>query len=132
MMDTRTWLLENDQPGVRYLACRDLLDLPRDDSQLVQACEAAHLEGAIPEILSHMHKDGYWVEPGPGYNPKYRSTVWSLINLAQLGASHYHDDRIKVAIDYILEHSFSSAVNFRLVVHLPRLRTVCRGTCARY
>ena len=34
-----------------------------------------------------MHPDGYWSKPGAGYNPKYFSTVWSLIMLAQLGAS---------------------------------------------
>jgi hypothetical protein len=27
--DTLTWLLESDIPGVRYLALRDLLDIPK-------------------------------------------------------------------------------------------------------
>jgi hypothetical protein len=33
-------------------------------------------------VVDAMADDGYWVEPGPGYNPKYRSTVWALILLA--------------------------------------------------
>ncbi len=35
--DPLPWLLEQDEPGVRYLAQRDLLDLPRDDPRLLEA-----------------------------------------------------------------------------------------------
>ena len=42
--------------------------------------------GPVPTFLEAQKADGYWVKPGPGYNPKYRSTVWSLSMLAQLGA----------------------------------------------
>jgi len=47
-----------------------------------------------------MDKAGYWVESGPGYNPKYRSTVWALILLAQLGASMAKDERFAQACTY--------------------------------
>jgi hypothetical protein len=52
-----------------------------------------------------MEKSGFWCEPGPGYNPKYRSTVWSLIMLAQLGASVHEDARIATACAYLLDHA---------------------------
>ena len=29
--DSLSWLMEEDEPGVRYLAMRDLLDLPAKD-----------------------------------------------------------------------------------------------------
>ncbi|MBT4457569.1 MAG: nitrogen fixation protein NifH, partial [Anaerolineae bacterium] len=32
--DTLSWLLEHDEPGVRYLAMRDLLELPANDVDL--------------------------------------------------------------------------------------------------
>ncbi len=32
--DPLPWLLERDTPGARYLALRDLLDLPEDDPRV--------------------------------------------------------------------------------------------------
>jgi hypothetical protein len=72
-------------------------------ADLQRARSAAHKRGPIAEILRHMEKDGYWVKPGPGYSPKYRSTVWSLITLAQLGASIEEDPRVAKACDYMLD-----------------------------
>jgi hypothetical protein len=51
-----------------------------------------------------MEKDGHWVKAGPGYNPKYRSTVWAMILLAQLGASASQDKRVAQACNYVLDH----------------------------
>ena len=50
--DSTSWLLEPEQPGVRYLALRDLLDLPPEDKKLRSARKAAHQEGPIGAILS--------------------------------------------------------------------------------
>ena len=101
------WLLEPDSPAVRYLALRDLLDLPGDDPELQAARRAAHAEGPIAAILDAMHPEGYWAKPGPGYLPKYRSTVWSLIMLAQLGASVTADERIARACAYFLDQALA-------------------------
>ena len=102
--DSLPWLLESEDPGIRYLALRELLDFPPDDRKLKSARKSAHKEGPIAEVLSRMNQEGYWVRPGPGYNPKYRSTVWSLILLAQLGASVEEDKRIERACKYLLDH----------------------------
>jgi hypothetical protein len=102
--DSLPWLLEADDPGVRYLALRDLLDLSPDDRELKSARKAAHKEGPIAEVLSHMNEEGYWVKSGPGYNPKYRSTVWSMILLAQLGALVNEDKQIAQACKYVLDN----------------------------
>ena len=105
--DPISWLLEPDTQGVRYLALRDLLDRPADDPELSAAREMAHAKGHIATILSKMNKAGFWVEPGPGYNPKYRSNVWSLMMLAQLGASARLDERIRQACAYFIEHAIT-------------------------
>ncbi len=101
--DSLPWLLEPENPGVRYLALRDLLDLSPDDRELKSARKAAHKEGPIAAVLSKMNKQGYWSKPGAGYLPKYSSTVWSIILLAQLGASVNEDKRIEQACNYQLE-----------------------------
>jgi hypothetical protein len=110
--DSLAWLLEPDSPGVRYLALRDLLDLSQDDPQLLAARATAHRQGPIAAILAEMNPAGYWVEPGPGYGPKYRSTVWSIIALAQLGASVECDERIARACAYLLEHALTPGGHF--------------------
>jgi hypothetical protein len=112
--DTATWLLEHDNPGVRYLALRDLPELSTVDNELPAAKELAHKEGPISIILNEMNEAGYWVEPGPGYNPKYRSTVWSIILLAQLGASIKEDKRIARACAYLLDHALTEGGQFTI------------------
>ncbi len=99
------WLLEPEDPGVRYLALRDLLDRPADDEELVHARQAAHVSGPIAKVLDKMQPEGYWAKPGPGYTTKYRSTVWALILLAQLGADASQDERINHGCEYLLRHS---------------------------
>ncbi len=110
--DSLSWLLEPDSPGVRYLALRDLLDCPHDDPELMAARKAAHKDGPIAAVLSEMDEAGYWVKPGPGYNPKYRSSVWSAIMLAQLGASVTEDERVNLACEYLLEHGLTGSGQF--------------------
>ncbi len=112
LKNTINWLLAEDSPGVRYLALRDLLHTPPDDPELIAAQKAAHLQGPIATILDEMDEAGFWTEPGPGYNPKYRGTVWVLIMLAQLGASVDLDERIQRACMYMLENNLSANGQF--------------------
>ncbi len=110
--DSLAWLLEPDSPGVRYLALRDLMERPANDPDLRAARKGAHQKGPIAAILAEMDEPGYWVEPGPGYNPKYRSTVWSIIMLAQLGAAIGEDKRIERACAYVLDHALIASGQF--------------------
>lgn len=110
--DPLAWLLEPQDPGVRYLALRDLLDRPESDSELAEARAAAHKSGPIAQVLSHMQPEGYWVEPGAGYNPKYTASVWSLILLGQLGATSAADARIARACAYALDHALAPGGQF--------------------
>jgi hypothetical protein len=107
-----SWLLDPASPGVRYLALRDLMDLPPDDPELLAARSAAHTQGPIAAILVKMNPDGYWSKPGPGYGPKYYSSVWSLTLLAQLGAALDLDERIARACAYSLDHALTSEGHF--------------------
>lgn len=113
--DPTDWLLDAKDPGVRYLAMRDLLNCSLDDPQLIDARVQAHKIGPIATILSKMEDAGYWVKPGPGYNPKYRSTVWSIIMLAQLGALVTQDERIARACAYVLDHALTSGGQFTAI-----------------
>lgn len=106
------WLLEKNNPGVRYLVLRDLLDCPPDDAELTAARVEAYSKGSISTVLVEMQDEGYWVEPGAGYYPKYRGTIWSIILLAQLGASAVQDERIRRACAYVLDHALTGGGQF--------------------
>ena len=105
--DSVSWLLNSDSSNVRYLAMRDLLDLPPEDKKMKAASKLAHKEGPIAHILSKMNEEGYWMRPGTGYGRKYKSTVWALILLAQLGASVREDKRIRLACKYYVDHALN-------------------------
>lgn len=110
--ETLAWLLVPESPGVRYLTLRDLLNRATDDPELCHARRAAHSNGPIATILAQMDPQGYWVTPGPGYNPKYYATVWSVIALAALGGSMSEDERIARACSYVLEHALTPGGQF--------------------
>ena len=106
------WLLDPADPGVRYLALRDLVRLPASDPELRTARAAAHTRGPIARVLDGMHPEGWWAKPGPGYSPKYRSTVWALILLGQLGADSAADERVAIGCRYLLDHALASGGQF--------------------
>jgi hypothetical protein len=85
------------------------MQVPAEDRELRRTRRLAHANGPIAAILAKMAPEGYWVRPGSGYNPKYRSGVWSLILLAQLGASIEEDKRIETAIGFYLDHALAPA-----------------------
>ena len=108
--DPIPWLIEPDpaNPGVRYLALRDLLDHPMDDPELRQAQADAMLTGPVRAIQDAQAPDGYWDKPGAGYGPKYTGTVWSVTFLAQLGADG-RDPAVRRGCEYVLDHSRARA-----------------------
>jgi hypothetical protein len=110
--DPLPWLLEPDDPGPRYLALRDLCGLPADDPELRAARAAAHVSGPIATVLDAMDPTGFWVQPGPGYGPKYHSTVWAMILLGQLGAAAEADARVATACRYLLDHALTAGGQF--------------------
>jgi hypothetical protein len=113
--DPRPWLLEPDDenPGVRYFALLDLQGCDPSDPEVVSARERLMRYGPVPRILEAGASEGFWEKPGAGYNPKYRSTVWSLSMLAQLGADG-GDSRLQRGCDYLLDHARSHYGGFSM------------------
>src|SRR5215470_2969144 len=109
--DPLPWLLEEETPAVRHLALRQLLDQSKGAPEVRQSRAAAMLTDPIASILAAQQPEGFWVKPGPGYNPKYRGTVWQLIFLDQLGADG-SDVRVQAACEYVLSHSQSRTGGF--------------------
>ena len=113
MSNVLDWLLEEDanNPGVRWFALTGLLGLLEDDARALEARRYLMSVGPMPAILAAQHAEGYWEQPGHGYSPKYRGTVWSIIYLAQLGADSA-DPRVQAGANYVLAHAIASSGMF--------------------
>jgi hypothetical protein len=102
--DPLPWLLEDEDPAVRHLALQRLLGGSPDDPDVRHARAAATASHPIATFLDAQDPEGWWAMPGSGYGPKYRSTVWTLIFLDQMGADGA-DPRIQRGCEYLLEHA---------------------------
>jgi len=81
----RTWLLEAEQPAVRYRTLTELLHRPRSDPQVRAAFAAIPKRGWAAEILAERDPGAWWVSDEGLYTPKYTATTWRMITLSDLG-----------------------------------------------
>jgi len=103
--EIRSWLLEPDNPSVRYFALRDLCGRRESDPKVGEAKAAIMAAGPVPRILARQKTGGYWgTEAGFYVRSKYKGTVWTLILLAELGADGA-DPRIRRACEFMLRCS---------------------------
>lgn len=102
--DPTDWLLEKNNPSVRYFTLREILEKPEGDTELQEARMEIMKEGLVPAILAKQKKEGYWEIPENFYTAKYKGTVWQLLILAELGAN-IADANIKKACEFILNNS---------------------------
>ncbi|MGQ9501895.1 MAG: hypothetical protein ACUVSF_00085 [Anaerolineae bacterium] len=103
------WLLEEENPSARYLALRQLSELPSDapEVQMAQcaipnAPPALHiLEAQYPTPADSTSTGSYWIRPDAMYSPRHRATMWQVIFLAQLGMPPI--PALQCACEHILE-----------------------------
>ena len=103
--DILNWLLEDNNPSVKYYTLIDLLDKKSTDKDVINAKHQIMKTGVIPKILAQQKPKGYWgVEEDFYVRSKYKGTVWNLIILAELGANSA-DPRIKKVCEFIFQKS---------------------------
>ena len=99
------WLLEGDNPSVRYFTLIEIMDFPTTHPEVAEAKAAIMINGPVPKILAKQKKEGYWESKEDFYvRAKYRGTIWQVIILAELGADG-GDSRIRKACEFILKIS---------------------------
>jgi hypothetical protein len=110
--DPTEWLLESEDPSLRYRTLVDLLDADRNGSEALDALDEAMRGGPVDRVLRSQHPDGHWGREEDFYNrSKYRGTVWNVILLAELGADP-RDERVRRAGEFILRWSQRSDGGF--------------------
>ncbi len=102
---TYVWLLEPENPAVRYRCLVDLIGKGADDPEVRAALKMNMESGPVAKILAGQDLGGYWGKPEDFYiRSKYKGTVWNLILLSELGADP-QDERVQKAADFIIEWS---------------------------
>ncbi|MBI4758300.1 MAG: aldo/keto reductase [Chloroflexi bacterium] len=95
------WLLAASTPSIRYLTLRSLLTRPAGDPEVEAAHQAIMTEGPIPAILAGQADEGNWAGERGYYTPKYTSTHWSMLLLAELNADGA-DSRLRRGAAFML------------------------------
>lgn len=101
--DPMEWLLEEENPSVRYFTLKELMDKPEHDPEVQQAKRNIMQSGIVPELLLKQHESEYLKAYPRFYTYKYKGLVWSLILLAELGADS--SPQIKEQCEYLLGNS---------------------------
>ena len=116
------WLLEENQPAVRYRTLVDLLGRKEGDPEVRSARSKIARVGWAHDQLQAQGPKGYWEPREPKdlkgwidflYYPKYLSTNWRALVLADLGVDA-KDPRIRRLADLIFRFKLrlSSPFNF--------------------
>jgi len=95
------WLLEKENPPVRYFTLRDILGRGETDSEMKEARAAIATYKVFEKMLSKLKPKGYWEDPDSPYLPKYKSTYWQIMILGQLGMDKSHE-RVQRACEFVL------------------------------
>ncbi|MCI4347863.1 MAG: hypothetical protein L3J97_04510 [Thermoplasmata archaeon] len=115
------WLLEENQPSVRYHALTDLLDRRDSDPEARAARTRISKAGWASDILKRQGPNGFWERREPRtvneylfflWFPEFSATIWSAIVLADLGLTKA-DPRIRTTADRLFEYKLglSSMIN---------------------
>lgn len=99
------WLLQSDDPALRYRVMVDLEGIDPEGSEAKLLRERATATGPVAQMLSRQAEGGYWGREEDFYmRSKYRGTVWNLVLLAELGADPEHHG-VKKACHFVLSRS---------------------------
>ncbi|MCL4519161.1 MAG: hypothetical protein M1587_08205 [Thaumarchaeota archaeon] len=93
-MQVIDWLLQEDQPSVRYYTLVDLLDRKEADPDVREALSQIPKKGWASKILALQKAKGNWEKESDLYRPKYTATNWRAIVLSDLGLTS-KDKRIE-------------------------------------
>ena len=101
-----SWLLEENQPSVRYYTFVDLLGKSENEREVKQTYAQISRRGWAFDILKKQDPKGYWETEKSLYRPKYTATNWCGIVLSDLGLTA-RNQRIKRTADLIFKHWLS-------------------------
>ena len=95
------WLLEPEEPAMRYLASRDLLEPTPSRRELEDLRANVPDAGWAARILADQREGTWWGRKDTCYWPRTTGTYWCLAVLADLGLTR-NDERVANAVEHML------------------------------
>ncbi|MHA2407209.1 MAG: hypothetical protein ACXACA_02405, partial [Candidatus Ranarchaeia archaeon] len=77
MNSIEEWLLERENPSVRFWALQQLKRMQNSDPEVIKTQSAIMNSVAIKKILSAQDSKGFWITPDNIYLPKYKASTHS-------------------------------------------------------
>jgi hypothetical protein len=100
--DPIPWLLEAENPSVRYWTLLDILDHSDDDPKVRAVRAAIPTCSPVAELLAAQKREGYWVKRDY-YLPKSYGTFGVLSVLADLGLTA-DNEHVQRGCDFLFAH----------------------------
>jgi hypothetical protein len=94
------WLLQPENPSVRYFTLRDIFDRMGGTEEMKAARCKIITSKIVKGILAKQNPRGYWCDPDIPYLPKYKASFWQVILMGYLGLTRTHE-RIEAACEFI-------------------------------
>ncbi len=121
------WLLASAIPTIRFKTRTELLGESANDAADDQA--AIMQDGPVPALLAQQLENGTWVRPVHYYTPKYTSTHWTMLLLAELDIEP-QNPQFQLGLEYMLT---TTAAEIERGLTRSRLDLACLwGNVLRY
>ena len=95
------WLLEEDEPSVRYQALVQLQEREPHNPMVQKAKDLIPEKGWAAQYFAKQKEDTYWENAVSCYSPKFSACSWRLVVLADLGISG-EDHRIRNSVEHYM------------------------------
>lgn len=115
---TVEWLLQSEDPSVQYLTLTDILNMPKDSSEVEETRRRVPVGPRVRVLLDGQESDG-----GFGVHPyqKWTGAHWRLVSLIELGVSQRFRPAVR-ATDLVLKWLLGDAH----VRNVPRINGLYR------
>ena len=113
--DPTGWLLEHDNPSVRYLTLKDIQGRDEGSTEVKEAKSAIMGSALVKIIMAAQKPGGYWEKEENMYLPKYTATTHQLLILAEYGAARTPE--IEKAIEHVYRFQRNSG---HFLTELPK------------
>lgn len=114
--DPMGWLLDYDNPAVRYWTLTNVLDRQPDIPVVREARSILATNPIVQRVFARQQHDSGWGSPATPDQPTWQATADHLALLVELGAPG-HDERIATAADWALDQAADADGDFDLPGH---------------
>jgi hypothetical protein len=128
--DPTEWLLEEENPSVRYWTLKDIIGKSESSPEVMEAKNQIMNSAPVSAILKAQDPAGFWVSVENPYLPKYRATYHQLLILSELGASRTETLEKAVEVLFSNYQYDSGHFSFRIIkTERGRKSSLTNGAC---